>query len=66
MLDRLRIVLDALGYESARDLRDKSGLVHAIQLFALMQGDVEMEAACDAEIETIRQEVVRRQAPRGS
>jgi hypothetical protein len=62
MLERLKIVLDALGYESAKGPRDKSGLIHAIQLFALMQGDVEMEAACDAEIENIRQEVVRRQS----
>lgn len=62
MLDRLKIILDALGYEAARDLRDKSSLIHAIQLFALMQGDVEMEAACDSEIEKIREEVVRRQS----
>lgn len=65
MLDRLKVILDALGYEAARDLRDKSSLIHAIQLFALMQGDVEMEAACDVEIEKIRQQVVRRQSRKG-
>ena len=64
MLERLRIALDALGYESSKDLHYKSNLIHAIQIFALVQRDVEMELACDAEIENIRQQVVRRQSDR--
>lgn len=60
MLERLRIALDALGYDSSNDLHYKSNLIHAIQIFALVQHDVDMELACDAEIENIRQQVVRR------
>jgi hypothetical protein len=43
------------------DLRYKSNLIHAIQVFALVKGDEDMELACDAEIEKIRREVARRQ-----
>lgn len=58
---RLKIALDALAYDAVQDLRYKSNLLHAIQIFALVQNDEEMEAACDAEIEKIRQEVAQRQ-----
>lgn len=61
MLERLRIALEALGYASSNDLHYKSNLIHAIQIFALVQHDVEMELACDAEIENIRLQVIRRQ-----
>ncbi len=62
MHDRLKIALDALGYDSVKELRFKSNLIHAIQIFALVNGDVEVETACDAEIEKIRLEVERRQS----
>jgi hypothetical protein len=62
MHNRLQLALDALGYETVEDLRQKSNLIHAIQVFALVKGDEDMEAACDAEIEKIRREVTQRQA----
>ncbi|CAN5461640.1 hypothetical protein BH11PSE11_BH11PSE11_03710 [soil metagenome] len=62
MLERLRIALDALNYESSTDLHYQSNLIHAIQIFALVQRDVDLEIACDAELEHIRQQVVKRQA----
>jgi hypothetical protein len=61
MHDRLQLALDALGYETVEDLRYKSNLIHAIQVFALVKGDEDMEAACDTELEKIRREVSRRQ-----
>jgi hypothetical protein len=61
MLERLRVALDALNYDSSNDLHYKSNLIHAIQIFALVQRDADMELACDAEIESIRQQVLRRQ-----
>jgi hypothetical protein len=61
MHDRLQLALDALGYETVEDLRYKSNLIHAIQVFALVKGDEDMEAACDAELEKIRREVAQRQ-----
>jgi hypothetical protein len=62
MHERLKLALDALGYDSVKELNYKSNLVHAIQVFALMKGDDEMEEACDAEIENIRMEVAKRQS----
>lgn len=61
MHERLKIALDALGYEEVKDLRYKSNLLHAILIFSLVQNDQEMEAACDDEIEKIRLEVAQRQ-----
>ena len=61
MHHRLQLALDALGYETVEDLRYKSNLIHAIQVFALVKGDEDMELACDAEIEKIRKEVTKRQ-----
>ncbi len=61
MLERLKIALDVLGYDAARELHYRSDLIHAIQNFAILQRDAELEAACDAEIETIRQAVMKRQ-----
>lgn len=63
MNPRLQIVLDALGYASVKELNYKSNLVHAIQVFALMKGDTDIELACDEELENIRLEVARRQKP---
>ena len=62
MHERLKLALDALDYDSVKELHYKSNLVHAIQVFALMKGDDEIEAACDAEIENIRQQVAKRQS----
>jgi hypothetical protein len=61
MHNRLQLALDALGYETVTDLRHKSNLIHAIQIFALVKGDEDMEAACDTELEKIRREVAQRQ-----
>jgi hypothetical protein len=60
MLERLKIALDALGYGATHDLQHQSSLIHAIQVFALVRHDDELEAACDEELEHIRQQVLRR------
>ncbi|MBC7490188.1 MAG: hypothetical protein H7240_09790 [Glaciimonas sp.] len=62
MHERLKLALDALGYDAGKELAYKSNLIHAIQAFAILNGDQEIEAACDVEIEKIRLEVMRRQS----
>lgn len=62
MHQRLKAALDALGYASVKEPHYRSNLLHAIQIFALVKGDEEMEAACDAELEGIRQEILKRLA----
>jgi hypothetical protein len=57
---RLQLALDALGYETVEELHYKSNLIHAIQIFALVKGDQEIELACDAELERIRVQVAQR------
>ncbi len=56
---RLQLVLDALGYDTVKELHYKSNLIHAIQVFALVKGDQEIELACDAELESIRAQVAQ-------
>jgi hypothetical protein len=57
---RLQLALDALGYETVKELHYKSNLIHAIQIFALVKGDQEIELACDAELESIRAQAAQR------
>ena len=48
-----------LGYEKARQPHYRSYLVRAIQRFAGLHGDMDLEAACEAEIALLRSAVAR-------
>ncbi|WP_041647833.1 hypothetical protein [Aromatoleum aromaticum] len=54
MATRLDQALTLLGYQDAKQLHYRSNLVHAIHLFAGVQGDAKLEAECEAEIARIR------------
>lgn len=60
--NRLAQALALLGYEQAKELHYRSNLVHAIQLFAAVQNDTELELECDNEITRIRLEITSAQS----
>ena len=57
MADKLTEVLDILGYSKVKQPHYRSNLVHSIAAFAGLQGNSELEAQCEREIEKIRAEV---------
>jgi len=57
MADRLQEVLVLLDYGNAKQPHYRSNLIHAIQMFAGLRGDAELEAACGQEIARIQAEV---------
>ena len=60
---RLRSALELLGYSRAKPYHYRSNLVHAIALFATAQGDLELETACEVEINAIRNEAAQSYVP---
>ena len=54
---RLKEALGLLGYEDTREPYHRSNLVLAIQLFAGIQEDDELETECEMEIKRIRAEI---------
>lgn len=71
MTNRLIEALALLGYENAKQLHFRSNLISAIEVFAALHGDKELESACEKEIADIRAEVAAlstngRELPKGS
>lgn len=57
---RLQGALKSLGYEHSIDPFDRSNLVFAIQLFAGVQKDDDLETECEIEIKNIRAEIAEK------
>ena len=55
--ERLQRALKLLGYEHSIEPFDRSNLVLAIQFFAGIQQDADLETECKTEIKNIRAEV---------
>jgi hypothetical protein len=53
-MERLNQALGLLGYKTGQAAHVRSNLLHAILLFAAAQKDVELEQACEREIQSIR------------
>jgi len=54
---RLKQILELLGYEDAKELSYKSNLIHAIEFFTGVTGNYALKTACAREIERIRAEI---------
>jgi len=61
-MDKLQEALTLLGYYKAEQPHYRSNLINAIQLFAGLQGDEELEKACEAELSSIPAEIAASQA----
>jgi len=57
-VSRLQQALELLGYAQEQKPHQRSNLVSAIALFAGVNGDSELEAQCDLELQRIRGEAL--------
>ena len=58
--ERLQGALKLLGYENSIEPFDRSNLVLAIQFFAGVQKDDDLETECEIEIKNIRAEIAEK------
>ena len=58
--ERLQGALKLLGYENSIEPFDRSNLVLAIQFFAGVQQDDDLETECEIEIKNIRAEIAEK------
>ena len=59
---RLQQALELLRYHKPRELHHQSNLIHAIELFAGVSHDAELETECEHEIQRIRAKVKEKYA----